>query len=121
MNKVKRFAGLAKHAFTVLMKKVSASTKEKGELVGIDVDLKADKYTNVIESRRNQYYTLIATDLLDYAKKALKGGSGQVELALKKAMNKQVATINQFLKKHYFLDEKPLPTPFPDVVRRRKK
>lgn len=118
MNKVKRFAGLAKHAFTVLMQKISASTKEKGEMVGIDVDLKADKYTNVISRDTKKYYTLIATDLLDYAKSALKGGGPQVDLALKKAMNKQVATINQFLKKHYFFDEK-LPTPFPDIVRRR--
>lgn len=43
---------------------------------------------------RGEEYAIRASDTLNYATLALKGGKAQVDVALKKAMNKMVSVLN---------------------------
>ena len=55
---------------------------------------------------------------LRYAIAAVKGGKPEVDLAMKKALNKVVSQINHKFKDG-FLQPKMLATPFPEIVKKR--
>ena len=63
-------------------------------------------------------FELTIHDKLGYSVAALRGGRSAVDVALMKAANKIAGRITQHLKAHGNLDE-AVPTPFPEVKRRR--
>jgi len=119
-----RYAGLAKRALSVLMMKTV--TKSVSDNVPARVTEKAKELTSHREviakssDGSGGKYALILDDDLLYALKAIKGGRQQVDVQMKKAMNKIVSTINMKLKKNggAFGPQK-LEVPFPEVRQRR--
>lgn len=114
-----RYAGLAKTALTMLMKK-TATINNKPDLVPQYVNTKANELTNKTESQNNgsdsSFYSLKLDDNLDYAVAAVKGGDSGVNLALQKSMNKVTATINRKCEKLLLFNK--LETPFPEIRKR---
>ena len=78
---------------------------------------KASQLTKVTKSGNGSSYSLEASDLLDYAKLALKGGDSSINEAVMKASNKIASVIN--LKCKNLLTFQPLGTPFPEVKSRK--
>ena len=122
-QKAMRYAGLARRAVSFLMMKTVS--KPVNDNVPINVSVLAEKVTKKTEIVRKDgdkgHYGLILTDNLLYALDAIKGGYATVETQLKKAMNKIVSVINQKIKKNGFLEDKQIPTPFPELRARKKK
>ena len=64
--------------------------------------------------------TVTVADNLKYAALALKGGPAEIDNALMRAANRTVGIINAHHEKfHPFDSESPIPTPFPEVARKR--
>lgn len=59
-----------------------------------DAAAKADTMTKVTKTGNGSSYSLEASDLLQYAKLALKGGDAAVSQAIMKASNKVASVIN---------------------------
>ena len=110
-----RYSGLARTALTRLMMKTS--TVRDGERADAAVTRKADEATRKIDQTSGKTYSVRIEDNLGYAVGAVKGGQAGIDTALKKAMNKIAATINQKCKN--LLLFKPLEAPFPEVRQRR--
>lgn len=120
-----RYAGLARRALSMLMQKTF--TKNVADNVPAHVTLKAKQVTEHREiiAKSNDgnggKYALVLNDNLLYALDAIKGGKAQVDMQMKKAMNKIVSVINQKLKKNGgLLGPNKLDTPFPEVRSRKK-
>ena len=118
-----RFAGLAKRALGVLMMKTG--TKRVNDAVPQRVNTKAREVTDtreiVAKSQNGGKYALVVADNLRYAVVAIKGGRQMVDMAAKKAANKTTAVINRQISKHGgLLSPRKLPTPFPELTRKRK-
>ena len=120
-----RYAGLARRAVSVLMMK----TFNKGiaDNVPAYVTAKASQVTKKTEAvhqnaqTKDGTYVLTLTDALNYALDALKGGRAEVDIQLKKAMNKIVSVINMKMKDtDKFFGPTKLPTPFPEIVSKRR-
>ncbi|MBQ6924844.1 MAG: hypothetical protein IJQ73_09395 [Kiritimatiellae bacterium] len=58
-------------------------------------------------------------DMLKYAALALKGGPGAVDTALMRAANRTAGIINAHLRSLGFDDDRKIPTPFPEIKRRK--
>ena len=118
-----RYAGLAKRAISYMMMKTV--TKTIADNVPMHVSLFAEKMTKKTEIVKKNgdkgHYGLILTDNLLYAISAVKGGYATLETQMKKAMNKIVSVINQRIKKKGFLQDEYIPTPFPELTKKRKK
>lgn len=84
-----------------------------------DAAAKADTMTKVTKTSNGSSYSLEASDLLQYAKIALKGGDSAISTAMMKASNKVASVINQKCKN--LLSFSPLDTPFPEVKSRKSK
>lgn len=112
-----RYSGLAKVALTRLMRK-TATVSDGGEMPDAAVARKADEQTKSVAQNGGKAYSLHLEDNLGYAILAVKGGQTGVDLALRKAMNKITATVNQRCKK--ILGFEQLPTPFPEIRQRKK-
>lgn len=119
-----RYAGLAKRAISVLMMK----TYNKGvsDNVPAYVTSKAQQLTRKNEVLQKSstngggVYALKLLDNLNYALLAAKGGKAQVDLQLKKAMNKIVSVINLKMKDtDKLFGPQKLQTPFPELTRKR--
>lgn len=101
--------------------------KSPAESVAPRVAKKANEVTRKSETiQENKQteggtYTMTLFDDLIYATSAFRGGRSTVDLQMKKAMNKIVSTINKKIPdgKTFFSPQK-IPTPFPEVVQRRK-
>lgn len=124
-RRILRYAGLAKKAIGQLMHKTA--TINVSDTPDPIVDDVAKSNTSKLESVQKTsdggIYKLTLTDNLRYALDAVKGGRAGVDTALKKSMNKIVATINRKVFKRSdggFLSTKPIPTPFPSLRRRKK-
>ena len=78
---------------------------------------KADAMTRVTKTSNGSAYSLEASDLLQYAKLALKGGDAAVSQAMMKASNKVASVINQKCKNLLSFDK--IDTPFPEVRSRK--
>ncbi len=120
-----RFAGLARRAISVLMMKTA--TKKVNDNVPMRVSAKAREVTSTKEviakakDGNGGKYSLTMHDELKYAIDAIKGGRMTVDTQLKKAMNKMVSVINKKMPDgSSFFGKKKLPTPFPELVRKRK-
>ena len=120
-RRILRYAGLARRALTVLM--VKSNTNGPAEKVTQRVNAKAYEVTRteeaVTQNRNGGVYTLTALDNLSYAQSALKGGSADIDIAIKKAVNKCVGNITHRLKDSKFFDPGDLPPAFPEVKSRR--
>ena len=123
--KAKRYAGLAKRAIGVLMMKTT--TTKVVDAVPMRVDAKARQQTETKEivakstDGNGGKYSLTLHDNLLYALDAIKGGRTAVDTQMKKAMNKMVSVINRKMPDgSAFFGKKKLPTPFPEVARKRK-
>ena len=121
-RRILRYAGLARRAITVLM--VKSNTNGPAEKFSRRVNAKAYEVTRtaeaVTQNRNGGVYTLTALDNLRYAQSALKGGSADIDIAIKKAVNKCVGQItHQFKRKDYF-DPHDLPPCFPEVKQARR-
>lgn len=82
-----------------------------------DAAAKADTMTKVTKTGNGSSYSLEASDLLQYAKLALKGGDAAVNQAIMKASNKIASVINQRCKD--LLSFNKIETPFPEVKSRK--
>lgn len=117
-KRIMRYKGLAKYALGQLMKKTSQKQKVPFE-GNILVQSQGEKHSKVQRFVRGEEYAIRASDTLNYATLALKGGKAQVDVALKKAMNKMVSVLNQKMKNKEFLGFQKLPAPFPEVKQRK--
>lgn len=119
-----RYAGLAKRAVSMLMYKVNTKKVNDGLMNPLVENTAHDvtsKQETVTKTEKGGTYRLVLTDALRYALDAIKGGQAQVNVQLKKAMNKVVSVINNRLKNSKgFFGQKKLPTPFPEVKSRKK-
>jgi hypothetical protein len=74
---------------------------------------KAQELTQVSRFKSGDRFSLSASDLLEYAKIALKGGDASINEALMKASNKIASVINKKCEKLLMFEK--LDTPFPEV------
>ena len=120
-RRILRYAGLARRAITVLM--VKSNTNGPAEKVTQRVNAKAYEVTRIAEAvmpnANGGVYTLTALDNLRYAQSALKGGSADIDAAIKKAVNKCVGNITHRFKDRGFFNPGDLPPCFPEVKSRR--
>ncbi len=120
-RRILRYAGLARRAITVLM--VKSNTNGPAEKVTQRVNAKAYEVTRteeaVSKNRNGGVYTLTALDNLSYAQSALKNGSADIDVAIRKAVNKCVGNITHRFKGRGFFDPGDLPPAFPEVKSRR--
>ena len=120
-RRILRYAGLARRAITVLM--VKSNTNGPAEKFSQRVNAKAYEVTRTAEAvmpnANGGVYTLTALDNLSYAQNALKGGSADIDAAIKKAVNKCVGNITHRFKDSKFFDPGDLPPAFPEVKSRR--
>ena len=124
-KRLMRYAGLAKRALSILMQKTY--NKNVADNVAPRVTRKAYEVTRKSEvvqenkSTEGGTYTLTLYDNLMYARDAIRGGQGAVDNQMKKAMNKIVSVINHKIPDaDTFFGPRKLPTPFPELVRRKK-
>lgn len=116
------YAGLAKRAMGLLMFKAH-SKQRVSDPVNANVDMTANQVTYAQQilvtngDKTQGKYALILIDLLRYATDALKGGKPQVDIQLKKAMNKITSIMNLRMKTS--LHQK-MPMPFPEYSTRKK-
>ena len=82
-----------------------------------DAAAKASTLTKVTKFGSGSSYSLEASDLLEYAKLALKGGDSAINQAVMKASNKIASVINTKCKN--LLSFEKLDTPFPEVRSRK--
>jgi hypothetical protein len=119
-----RYAGLAKKALTVLMMKTAATTDARDAVTDPIVALKASEVTT-LKTIKGQTkgtqgtYGLLLDDNLRYAMLALKGGAAMVDTCIKKACNSTTGKINKMLQRKGFLDADKLPTPFPEIKKKK--
>lgn len=124
-KRIAAYAGLAKKAIGTLMQKTF--NKAPADTVAPRISRKAGEVTSKSEAVHESAqtgdgtYTLTLRDELRYATLAFRGGDQAVDVAMKKAMNKIVATINRKIPDgETFFGSQKLPTPFPEVRSRRK-
>ena len=110
--RIERYKGLAKMALGILMNKVSTSANASAnENAGDKVNGVATRNTNVRKQLQQGVYEVTIEDNLEYAKDAVKGGEGEINTCLQKAMNMITSTINHKCEK--LLSFEPLEIPFP--------
>lgn len=116
---IKRYAGLAKLAITLLMKKTAISLNTGGEVTNETIRKIANNVTSlneqVKESDKGGSYTITLSDDLRYAIKAIKGEQNSINIAFKKAINKVAGNISHKLKNSDFWGNSKIQTPFPEL------
>ena len=121
-KKAMQYAGLAKRAIGFLIMKTC--TTNVNDIVSPKVNATAKAVTHKREAIATSKqgdggkYALMLEDSLRYALDAIRGGRQAVDVAMKKAMNKAVSQINHKVKDG-FLSKGKMPTPFPEVVKRK--
>lgn len=111
----KKHEGMARAALGKLSHKISKAGKE--ERAAPHAQTVAEKETFVVEKVQGDKYILDVRDNISFAQLAVKGGAVGVQIAMKKAANKVAGLIQHTCKKILLPGE--LPTPFPEVRRRR--
>ena len=100
---------------SILMMKSGSSTSQRSE--SANAASKANQTTRVQRTGSGSTFQITAFDLLKYAKLALKGGDGAINLALMKAANKIASTINKKCEKLLLFEN--IGVPFPEVKQRK--
>jgi hypothetical protein len=112
---MQRWRGLAKTALGFAMAKLS-TRGVKSDPVSAKAMKAAELNAKVFKGGGNGQWSIVVTDSLNYAKKALKSGPGGVDRAMKKAANQIAGRI--WAVAGHKLDSRP-PTPFPEVKGKR--
>lgn len=116
LNRVADYGGLAKTALGIAMAKISTKNEptpsfrkniEKSKIIAVN-----------IEGANGGKFGVTVHDKLGYSIPALRGGAAAMNVALMKAANKVAGQLAQGLKRIGSF-EQPIPTPFPEVKRRR--
>lgn len=110
-KRAERFKGLARIALSKLM--MMSGSKTSQQMDNANAASKASSLTKVTKFGSGNNYSLQASDLLEYAKLALKGGDSAINQAVMKASNKIASVINTKCKN--LLSFEKLDTPFPEV------
>lgn len=113
-KRAQRFKGLARIALSKLM--MLSGSKTSQQMDNSQAASKASQLTKVTKSGNGSSYSLQASDMLDYAKLALKGGDAAINQAIMKASNKIASVINTKCKNLLMFEK--LDTPFPEVKSR---
>ncbi|MBQ1428717.1 MAG: hypothetical protein IIZ06_03530 [Kiritimatiellae bacterium] len=108
--------GMAKSALSKLAHKISALDRDDSNATP-HAQRVAERETSVRERVSGDKYILDVRDDISFAKLAVKGGDFGIQLAMKKAANKVAGYIQHTCKKILLPGE--LPTPFPEIRRRR--
>jgi hypothetical protein len=117
LRRVKNYGGIARRALGHAMAK--CSTRNVSDPAGMKADVKASQLAFVEVMNYGAHYAVEVRDTLDYATLALKGGRGDVNLAIQKAANKIAGQIKQHLKKVGDFKTQ-VSTPFPGIRRGSK-
>ena len=122
IRRIERHAGLAKWTIGQAQSQVSQKGAI-GESVAAAVKQIGIRELQVAVYERGWgegNVSVSVADNLKYAALALKGGPGEVNTALMRAANRTAGIINAHYKMlHPFEDERAIPTPFPEVPRRK--
>lgn len=111
----RRHEGMARAALGRLSHKISTAGRE--ERAAPHAQTVADRETFVVERVQGDRYILDVRDNISFAQLAVRGGAIGVQIAMKKAANKIAGLIQHTCRKILLPGE--LPTPFPEVRRRR--
>lgn len=117
-RRILRYQGLARRALSVIM--VKLFNKAPSESVSARANLKAYEVTRTMETVGDGVYTLTASDNLRYAVDAQRGGEADVDVAMRKAVNKVVGRLTHQFKKEKFFDPTDLPPVFTEVQPKRR-
>ena len=109
-------SGMAKSALSKLAHKISALDRDDSRGTP-HAQRVAERATSVRERVSGDKYILDVRDDISFAKLAVKGGDFGIQLAMKKAANKVAGYIQHTCKKILLPGE--LPTPFPEIRRRK--
>ena len=117
-RRIRKYRGLAKHAFTLLQRKLHAeSSMADSAGDGEKINEVAEKIAETqIEESENSCRVEVK-DNLDYAMLAIKGGQTAIDDSVKKAANKVAGLITRTMKRHGI--SKQWKTPFPEVKQRK--
>ena len=107
---------MAKRALGKLAHRISANEQDNTRATARAERVAGEK-TFVIERVTGNKYVLDIHDKLMFAELAVRGGKYGIQLAMKKAANKVAGYIQHTCKKILLPGE--LPTPFPEIRRRR--
>lgn len=113
-KRIDRYGGLAKNVWRVAMGKIGAAAGF--DKAGTKAVAKASSLASATAALQGRIFTLTVESNLDYNYSAMRGGKAAFDLALKRAANKIAGRLAQVAKKK-MLD--PVPTPFPEIVKRR--
>lgn len=114
-KRAQRFRGLARIALSKLM--MMSGSKTSAPITNAEAASKASSLTRVTKTKSGSNYSINASDMLDYAKLALKGGDAAINQALGKASNKIASVINTKCKNILMFEK--LDTPFPELRKRK--
>lgn len=117
-RRILKYQGLARRALSVIM--VKLYNKAPSENVSARANLKAYEVTRTMETVGDGVYTLTASDNLRYAVDALRGGEANIDVSMRKAVNKVVGQLTHRFKEDKFFDPKDLPPIFTDVQTKRR-
>ena len=125
-SSIRKYAGLAKKAISLLMKKtaswLNAVSDENNNQSVQQIANKITAFNETIsETDNGGTYTATLTDDLKYAVKAITGGQSAVDISFKKALNKIAGNISRKLKDNNtdFWGKKIIETPFPELKQRK--
>lgn len=110
-KRANQYKGLARAAFSILMKETGSKTSQS--ITNAEAASKASSLTKVTKTKTGNEYSINASDMLDYAKLALKGGDSAINDALGRASNKIASVINQKCKKLLMFEK--IEAPFPEL------
>ena len=125
LSPIKKYAGLAKRAVSLLMKKTATWLNSNDTENNQTIQKIANKITafqeEVKESDKGGTYIATLSDNLKYAVKAVIGTQSGVNLAMKKALNKISGNISKKLGNNNadFWGRKLIETPFPELKTRK--
>ena len=114
-KRANQYKGLARAAFSILMKQTGSNTSTS--ISNAEAVSKATSLTKVTKRKNGNDYSISASDMLDYAKLALRGGDSAINDALGRASNKIASVINQKCKNILMFEK--LDTPFPELRSRK--
>ncbi len=120
-SRLLRYRGLARRAISALM--IKTHSRAPGDTFGRRVAAKAYEVTRTHESWQSLpsgggIFALRASDTLNYAKSALKGGASDIDRALMASANKAAGRIQHCCKD--LLKKGALQTPFPEIQKKRR-
>lgn len=120
-KRVARYRGLAKLAWGKLANRISNRvSSDQSDGATPQAHSVARRSVTSVQTESLTDFSVDMSDDLNYARAALQNGDQSIAHAMQAAANKNASKLQQFLKVHPFFDAK-VETPFPDIVKARKK